>query len=115
MSELIEGRICVKCSIEKPLDEFQKRKECRGGRARICKACENERAVQQMAQWRAGHPEQYQHVKKRSARRLNYRMCCEPTVRARFLAHMHKYRAIKVGNPSSYDPGNGRIVRRLGQ
>ncbi|MBC8234389.1 hypothetical protein H8E77_32980 [bacterium] len=37
---------CSKCGVEKPLEEFVKHKQCKYGRAGICKVCSNKRSAE---------------------------------------------------------------------
>ena len=38
----MENKICVNCSVEKPLKEFRNRKDSKDGKRNNCKLCQSE-------------------------------------------------------------------------
>jgi len=48
----MKKKACTKCKVEKPLDDFVPHKQCRNGRAGVCKACQRE----YFSKWAKKHP-----------------------------------------------------------
>jgi len=58
-------KICIKCKLEKTLEEFPKRKGNRDGRSGTCYVCDNERKRAHDAKKRQENPELYAETRRR--------------------------------------------------
>ena len=66
----MEGKVCTKCGVWKPLEEYYKRKTSKDGRESRCKGCRNEDEKQR---WSKKHPKKIKEVREGMKKCAQYR------------------------------------------
>jgi len=80
----IAHRICSKCGIEKPLEDFYKTSNGRGigGCRAACKECENRASIIRVAEWRKANPGKRDEQDKRYREQVGYDVLRERSKRS---------------------------------